>query len=112
MPCRTDPYEEPYTPRLYHGLTAEELEATLCAVFTVLESIGEVSGNKLQKVVMQINWLDAGVDSRKVHNWWKSHKEADNRRRAYEEAERQKTELRNAALNKLTPEERKALGLK
>lgn len=43
--------------------------------------------------------------------WWKEHKERDEKRKAAKRAERQRVKAREKAKSKLTPEERKLLGL-
>jgi hypothetical protein len=47
-----------------------------------------------------------------VREWWVAHKEADRKAREAAEAKLRREELRAAALAKLTPEERAALGVK
>jgi len=55
--------------------------------------------------------LDVSQYSLELQTWWRDHKEAD-RKRLDDEIERQKTnEERANALSKLTPYERKLLGL-
>jgi hypothetical protein len=49
--------------------------------------------------------------ARKLANWWERHQEWDQRRVAEEEEAVKAAELQAAALKKLTPEEREALGL-
>jgi hypothetical protein len=44
--------------------------------------------------------------------WWRDHQEADRLRKLAEIEKEKKTRLKNAALAKLSPEERAALGLK
>ena|SRR5579862_9145034 len=44
-------------------------------------------------------------------SWWKKHKAIDSRRRAEESAEKRRKLDRKAALNKLSPNDRVALGL-
>jgi len=47
-----------------------------------------------------------------VREWWTAHKEADRKAREAAEAKLRRDELKRAALAKLTPEERAALGIK
>jgi hypothetical protein len=47
-----------------------------------------------------------------VREWWAAHKEADRKAREAFEAKLRREELKAAALAKLTPEERTALGIK
>ncbi len=83
------------------------LEASLCAILTSLEK-----KNEIRTFLNDVDWKEAGVPASTLFSWWVNHKEQDAKRRACEEAERAKKEARQAALAKLTPEERKALGLK
>lgn len=50
-------------------------------------------------------------ESRKLADWWERHQEWDVRRKAEEEASRRKIMLKDRAIQKLTVEEREALGL-
>jgi hypothetical protein len=50
-------------------------------------------------------------DSRRLADWWERHQEWDARRVAEEKTSRRNIMLRGRALNKLTIEEREALGL-
>lgn len=49
--------------------------------------------------------------SRQLADWWEEHQEADRARKAEEAKTRKDNALRKKALAKLTPAERKALGL-
>lgn len=120
MPCYDARDHEPVQPRLYHGLTAEQLEAVLCGLMTVLEDAGTVGGvplsaNHIADALGRVDWAEAGVTRKQATDWWKAHKAADKARRdrearIREEAER-KERLKASALSKLTPAERIALGL-
>lgn len=115
MPCYDGGPSTPQ-PRLYHGLTAEQLEATLCAVFTTLTEI-DFGGSEMNvaEVLNNTDWKEAGVNRAEVAKWWKLHQAADKARKQREAdakaaAERQAM-LKASALAKLTPAERIALGL-
>jgi hypothetical protein len=106
MPCRQDcgSFPDPGTranptPATSYGLDLAEFEAALCGVLTVIENT-----NQLDKLLGKIDWKEAGVSRAKVEKWWAAHTAADKKRR-------QKEALKTAALGKLTPAERKALGL-
>jgi hypothetical protein len=91
MPCRTeggDTYESAHLRRILDDVTR-----MLCAVLRERE---EGTPNPYTAELAQ---------------WWDRHKEADARRLAREQEEAQRKEQRQAALSKLTPEERKALNL-
>ena len=115
MPCSDGgyPYETPQ-PRKYNGLTAEQLEAALCAVFSTIETV-DFEGLKVADVLNNADWKEAGVTRAAVAAWWKQHKAADRARKASEERQRAEAErqsmLKASGLNKLTPAERIALGL-
>lgn len=66
----------------------------LCGIMRYREEIGDTSGFSSQ-----------------VLEWWKQHKRIDAARLKAEEAERKEQATREAALAKLTPAERRALGL-
>jgi hypothetical protein len=51
-------------------------------------------------------------DARSLADWWDRHQESDRRRLAAEADEARRRELRTAALAKLSPEEREALGIR
>lgn len=50
-------------------------------------------------------------NARKLADWWDKHQEADRKRIEQEQHEREREELREAAIAKLTPEEREVLGI-
>lgn len=59
----------------------------------------------------QLKKVDVTKYSLEMQTWWRDHQAADREREAAEEAKAKKTSLRASALKKLTPAERKALGL-
>jgi hypothetical protein len=114
MPC-TDggyPYDRHAAPRTYNGLTAEQLEAVLCGLFTVLEDHGLVGGYSIAAWLAAVDWEEAGVTRKQAADWWKAHKAADKARLERETRIREEAELKASALSKLTPAERNALGIK
>jgi hypothetical protein len=50
-------------------------------------------------------------NARNLANWWELHQEADKQREAGEKAEKQRQVVKDAALTKLTADERQAFGL-
>lgn len=111
MPCTDGGYP---ADRREDPLIREQLrraEARVCAVFSCLEARG-----LMDEVIKNINWQEAGLTQQSTLRWWEQHKEQDRRRRKAEkeQAEHAAREKRLAAIGlaKLTPEERKALGLK
>jgi hypothetical protein len=81
-------------------------EPALCAVLHVLES-----NEQLPEVLAAVDWREAGVAKRWVERWWARHKQEDARRREYEAEQKQARKLAARARAKLTPAERRALGL-
>lgn len=66
----------------------------LCRIMQILKNRGEV-----------------GICPSQAQVWWEQHKRIDAARLKAEEAERKEQATREAALAKLTPAERRALGL-
>lgn len=91
MPC-SDGRENTYTVYVESGNQTKRL----CAVFSVLQQAGT-----LETTLDKVNWTEAGVSRRSTEEWWVRHQEEDLVRRR-----------REAVLNKLSPEERKILGVK
>jgi|SanBayMetagenome_1026888.scaffolds.fasta_scaffold63463_2 hypothetical protein len=106
MPCRDDMAEDMW--RREAAEKAAMVEASLCAVITLLEK--DPAGFAL--MLKQIDWKEAGVSKREFMRWWEDHKEIDAARRVREAKEKAKKKLRDGALAKLTPEEKKILGVK
>lgn len=93
-----------------------ERDAMLCGV---LSSIYKLDGYIQNTMILQdyfsnsvgewFNEAEAGVTWDSVQQWWTDHKLKDEARKAVEAAERERK--REAALAKLTPEERALLGV-
>lgn len=81
------------------------LPAALCAVLTVLEADG------LEKALDKLDYVEGGFTREWLEQWWAEHKEEDRLRREREATAAQREALREAAIAKLTPEEREALKL-
>jgi hypothetical protein len=115
MPCRTD--DDPGRDYSYELRQQNEmLKASLCAVLTTLENYGF---NIFLPNDNTVNWKEAGVSMKELKTWWEVHKEIDKQRREREAAELKAKEekqriakRREEILSKLTPEERKILGVK
>ena len=84
--------------------TLADFERVLTALHEAHPDIYELSPKPLD----HINYTGAGITRKELERWWKQHKKLDAKHR---EAERLK-KIRETALNKLTEEERKALGIK
>lgn len=77
---------------------ADRLARIACQAMQTLEDMGQADFLLLK-------------DS-EVREWWVAHKEADRKAREAAAEKLRREELREAALAKLTPEERTALGIK
>ncbi len=74
----------------------------LCALLKAM------SNDQLEQIVYDAHSRNA----RDLANWWEDHQEADRKREKEEAARKKRKNLRQQALEKLTPAERKALGVK
>ena len=101
MPCRDDRDDSCYNVEIN-----KNLEAALCAVLSAFATDADRE-NHLKK----INWEAAGVKEVWVRVWWKQHQKLDSQRRMMEAAQQRTANLKKSAATKLTPEERRALGL-
>ena len=95
MPCQTDPWTPEELFRYQHGISSEELIRYTCEACRVLEE---------KKLIDSC--------SRPLRAWWITHKERDAAHQKELEARRKAEEQRQEALNKLTPHERKLLGIR
>jgi len=89
MPCRTEDWGDDTK----EEKEIQKLTRMLCSACVGLETKG---------------W---DMPTLELKKWWEKHQKEDERRLAMERAERKKNRLRKQAISKLTPEERKALGL-
>jgi hypothetical protein len=119
MPCfdgRDDDYTRiSYTRSNELQRKEEELklvEAMLCAICSALETKPELKGrDRLQPLLDQIDWAEAGVPRAEFMRWWTHHKIIDMKRRKREADKQRENQARVRVLAKLTPEERKLLKL-
>jgi hypothetical protein len=120
MPCNDsrDDYGVTVPDKEYNDL--KDTEAMLCGITKVLEShrdqciIGvENNGgeNILDNVLNDVDWKEVGTSKKKFYAWWTKHKAADAAKKADKELICDKANRVKAALKKLTPEERKLLGI-
>jgi hypothetical protein len=105
MPCRDPDWDIPEVTKSF-GMDIHDFEAVLCGMLTVLEKEERMFS------LDDVDWSEVGVSRKMVETWWEGHKREDERRRKKEAAEKRKAELRAAALNKLTNEEKEALGIR
>lgn len=91
---------------------AREAEAMLCLVVrTHLLQTGGPLGAGMSAKHLAVLEQQCGVSFAALSAWWKEHERADAERMREEERQRKKREKREAVLKKLTPEERRILGL-
>jgi hypothetical protein len=91
------------------GLLKEirELEAMLCVFCRGLEKDPQTF-NDFLKV---LDWKEAGVSLTSFISWWKNHKVQDDKRKELERKTLEEKTKRQEALAKLSPEEKRLLGL-
>lgn len=103
MPCRDERDEPGYGRGFDAGSNGiKNIEAMLCGAMTVLERHG---------LIGEIDFKEVGFTQTQYANWWAGHKRKDEVRRQREREERIRARTKAEALKKLTPAERKALGL-
>lgn len=108
MPCRDWTVEDEW--RMRDAKEMVMLRSSLCAVLTKMES--NMPKKTFEQWMDAIDWKESGVTKDELMTWWEDHKEEDARRRAREAKEAAEKKIRKQALAKLTPEERKILGVK
>lgn len=111
MPCLGPTPDEWNAERRAKGTLAgeREFEAVLCGV---LSAIRDRDG--AAEVVCwldTVDWQEVGVPRERVNNWWAAHQFEDEQRRSRERRDAERATVRSEALAKLTPAERKALGV-
>lgn len=97
MPCGDG--GAPYTD--WDGINVRR---ALCGILTLIERTGE---DQLKTILDGVDWAEAGVKQSWLIAWWEEHKRQDTERRQRERAAAVEAQLREAALAKLSPEERK-----
>ncbi len=115
MPCRDyyDDHPEQYFKEVTEPALKKQIafaESALCQTLAALQhvdSLVETLKPKQGDFYNWINFAEAGITKAQLIKWHKNHKILDQKHR---EAERLK-KVRETALNKLTDEERKALGV-
>ncbi len=114
MGCRNDymqgsgPCDECESQRRKLTKTADDLAAMLCSICVALDNANDINGWPVVDDDSSIGLIDR-VDG--LRTWWDNHQRIDAERIAREREAQARKDLRESALGKLTPEERKALGL-
>lgn len=109
MPCY-DPRDHERTvevDRTYNGLKGSQLEAILCGVLGAVDRTFPIKA-----IFDSVRWDEVGVSRTKAEQWWTRHQEEDRRRAARAAARAQEQAVKEAALKKLTAQERRILGLR
>ena len=116
MPCRD--YYDDHPEAYFRDVTEKELkkqisfaESALCQALVALEhvdSLVETVSPKKGSFYDWINYAEAGITKAQLVKWHKEHKILDQKHREEERIKK----LKEAALAKLTDEEKKALGVK
>lgn len=112
MPCRDyyDDHPEAYFRDVTQPALQKQIsfaESALCAALDALDRANANSSHPQHSSMSWINFEEAGIKEKELKEWLKKHKELDKKHRAEEQAR-----LKAAALAKLTPEKKKALGVK
>lgn len=95
MPCRD--YDDGLSTYQIQQIKIDTLTRMLCETLTHVDESG-------YKTILNKR-------SKEVTQWWNEHQERDRKRRIAEGAELRRKSDKKAALAKLTPQERKLLGL-
>lgn len=108
MPCGDGGV--PYPKTREEILDAKVPTPMLCAL---LSAIPKFMSPKDQRYLFEkIDWKEAGITRAEFQEWWKNHKRRDAERIESENAAKVMARLRKSAIDKLTPAELKALGVK
>lgn len=120
MPCRD--YYDDHPEQYFRDVTEPALkkqvsfaESALCQTLLALERVLVAIGPKNRDLLgldtnplTLINYAEAGVERSELEAWWKNHQALDKKHREEERL----VNIKKAALAKLSPEERKVLGIR
>lgn len=101
MPCSDGGYVE--------QINNNKIEAMLCAAMGFIENLPRGLG--LTQFYNTVDWVEAGVAPHELAEWWQEHKRQDELRRKSARERVAKQIRREAALAKLTDEDRRILEL-
>lgn len=93
-----------------HDMT-DDRDLAYAILSTLLYQIDNGMEDHGEAFLKAINWREASIDKNQLVLWWNQHKRQEMERRALIQQQIALEDLRKAALAKLTPEERIALGL-
>lgn len=109
MPCvdyvSTPSQDEIYADRIRNAKASKDAAIAEGLACAVIRHFG------IDAIINQIDCVEAGLDKKDIKQWWKEHSAKDAARIAKEQSARKAEEARKAALAKLTPAERKLLGV-
>ena len=116
MPCRVyyDDHPDEYFKKVTEPALKSQLafaESALCQVLTALEhvdSLVETVSPKKGDFYDWINFSEAGITKKDLIKWHKNHKKLDTKHREEERLRK----VKEAAMAKLSEEEKKVLGVK
>lgn len=111
MPCLGPTTEEWNAERRAKGTLAgeREFEAVLCGLLSAMRDTHGAAA--VDGWLDAVDWKEVGVPRKRVAYWWAAHQMDDARRRYFERLGSEEARARSEALAKLTPAERKALGV-
>ncbi len=107
MPCRD--WDDSRV--VYQEVDNPKLSAALCGILGVMEADPALKGKDYMFLLDRIDWREQGITKAWLLKWWENHKEEDKARRKREAEKKAQKALKEKTLAKLTPQERKALGL-
>ena len=91
-----------------------KLEAALCSILSYYDGPWkqEFKGKGVPNLLSKLDYEEAGISREWIEQWWVSHQEEDRKRKDKELKSLAKQKAKINALNKLTAEERKLLGIR
>jgi hypothetical protein len=98
MPCR-DEWNSGGVRYVTDPETKRRLDLATRVACTALSQLEDVGSGRIKLLPVE------------SQEWWHQHKRADRKRQAHEEAVRRREQIKNRALAKLTPEERRVLDI-
>ncbi len=110
MPCYGGPSEPEVSISQSRYEDFEFQKALLCASLTFISNSHLLDDFFTSET--KLDWNEVGIDPEKARKWWDLHLKEDSLRKKQESIEREKKQMREKALKKLTKEEKKLLGLK
>lgn len=101
MPCVSDGYYPSFEDQVRKELNL--VRAIACGLLKLDDSIETLS---------EVDWKEQGITLDQAQEWWLDHQQRDRARKRQELLAAEKQAKKDAALAKLTDEDRKILGIK